>query len=135
MADDSRALEQFLYKMWLKPLPRPRGDQTKAGTVIPGVQDAPTQKAKVSRSTVATAAATAAVVTPPVPVATLQRTFQFVAYGEDFKSDGKVKSICCDGLVRGSDLQLTHWTNNETPDEYYADTSTEIVLNFLESNA
>jgi len=133
MADDSRALERILYKAWLKPLPRPRGDQTKEGTVIPGVQDA--TRNKVSRGNVATAAT--AVATPPILKDTPQstRTFQFVEYGEDYQSDGKVKSICCDGLVRGSDLQLTHWTNNETPAEYYADTSTEIALNFLESSA
>lgn len=40
-------------------------------------------------------------------------------------------AICCDGLVRGTSLQLSHWNGNETDDGYYADTSTEIALNFV----
>lgn len=39
-------------------------------------------------------------------------------------------TICVDGLVKGVDLQLSHWTNNETPDHLYADLSTEIALKF-----
>merc|ERR1711879_959510 len=35
MADESRPLEKALVKQLLKPLPRPRGDQTKGGTIIP----------------------------------------------------------------------------------------------------
>ena len=54
-------------------------------------------------------------------------------YGKECRSDGALKSICCDGLVRGADLHLTHWTNNETPAELYADTSTEIAMNFIQS--
>ena len=43
-------------------------------------------------------------------------------------------TICCDGLVPNASLQLTHWTNNETPEQFYADTSTEIAMNFVESS-
>jgi hypothetical protein len=31
----------------------------------------------------------------------------------------------------GLDIELSHWNPNNTPDRYYADTSTEIALNFL----
>jgi hypothetical protein len=41
------------------------------------------------------------------------RRFEFVPYGETYS--GGAKSISADGLVKGSDLHLTHWTNNETP--------------------
>ena len=40
-----------------------------------------------------------------------------------------VRSLSCDGKVPGTTLDLTHWTNNETPEALYADTSTEIALN------
>mmetsp|Transcript_8094 Transcript_8094/g.20782 ORF Transcript_8094/g.20782 Transcript_8094/m.20782 type:complete len:296 (-) Transcript_8094:394-1281(-) len=61
--------------------------------------------------------------------------FQVVPYGESASQDagGAARTICCDGLVPGSDLQLTHWTGNATPAAYYADTSTEIALNFAAS--
>jgi len=35
--------------------------------------------------------------------------------------------------VPGTDLELTHWTDNKTPLDLYADTSTEIALNFAEA--
>jgi hypothetical protein len=49
------------------------------------------------------------------------RRFEFVPYGEAYT--GNEKSICVDGLVKGADLDLTHWTNNKTPREYKADLS------------
>lgn len=36
---DNRGFERWLYRLWLKPIARPRGDQTKGGTVIPGLSD------------------------------------------------------------------------------------------------
>ena len=57
------------------------------------------------------------------------RRFEFVPYGETYS--GGAKSISADGLVKGSDLHLTHWTNNETPQEFKADLSTETVFKWL----
>jgi hypothetical protein len=37
-----------------------------------------------------------------------RRTFKFVPYGEQFQGDAT--TVCVDGLVKGVDLQLTHWT-------------------------
>jgi hypothetical protein len=37
-------------------------------------------------------------------------------------------AVCCDGLVAGAGLHLSHWEGNETPAELKADTSTEIAL-------
>lgn len=54
------------------------------------------------------------------------RKFQFVDYGKEFTGSGP--SICADGLVQGVTLQLTHWKNNNTPDKYKEDLSTEIAL-------
>jgi hypothetical protein len=66
MSDDSRPLERFMYKLWLKPFPRPRGDQTEGGTVLPGITQ---PRKKVSRrSNGATAVLT---VLPAVPTAAL----------------------------------------------------------------
>eukprot|EP00960_Hanusia_phi_P033724 750620-Hanusia_phi.AAC.3 len=62
-------------------------------------------------------------------IACSARTFQFVPYGQTFESDKP--SICVDGLVPGTSLQLTHWSGNETPKEYKADLSTEIVLKWI----
>ena len=78
---------------------------------------------------------------------TTARTFQFVKYGSSYdassssSSSGKNRpTISCDGRIScssssssGSDntgvtLELTHWTDNQTPAEYYADTSTEMAL-------
>lgn len=36
-----------------------------------------------------------------------------------------------DSYRDGLDLELSHWNPNNTPERYYADTSTEICLNFL----
>mmetsp|Transcript_38622 Transcript_38622/g.74027 ORF Transcript_38622/g.74027 Transcript_38622/m.74027 type:complete len:349 (+) Transcript_38622:54-1100(+) len=61
-----------------------------------------------------------------------RRSFHFVPYGKDCiveTCEGR-STICVDGLVKGVDLQLSHWTNNETPDHLYADLSTEIALKF-----
>jgi hypothetical protein len=60
----------------------------------------------------------------------LARTFQFVNYGSSFLDDDVYRpTISCDGRVPGGvSLELTHWTDNETPDKYYADTSTEMAL-------
>jgi len=54
------------------------------------------------------------------------RSFQYVSYGES--APAGVVSLSCDGKVPGTDLDLTHWTSNDTPDALYADTSTEIAL-------
>ena len=57
----------------------------------------------------------------------LTRSFRFVPYGERAPAtDGP--TISCDGRVPGSTLELTHWTDNATPDHLYADTSTECAL-------
>ena len=45
-----------------------------------------------------------------------------------------MKTIACVGNVSGATMQLTHWTGNETEEKYYADTSTEIAMNFIEYN-
>ena len=42
-------------------------------------------------------------------------------------------SISVDGIVPGTALHLSHWRDNETPPEFKADTSTEIVLKFIQS--
>ena len=64
--------------------------------------------------------------------ALIKRKFQFVPYGE---SSPAWPSLSCDGKVPGTTMDLTHWTNNETPDSIYADTSTEIALNFAHARA
>ena len=43
------------------------------------------------------------------------------------------RAICCDGIVAGAALQLSHWQGNATPSELAADTSTEIALRFVDS--
>ena len=68
-----------------------------------------------------------------LPSALALRQFAFVAYGSTFDGGGRA-AITCDGNVKCDDpavplLQCTHWTGNETPEEIYADTSTEIALN------
>jgi hypothetical protein len=57
-----------------------------------------------------------------------KRSFQFVDYGASAPTG--VTTISCDGRVEGTTLELTHWPGNETPDQYYADTSTEMALKF-----
>lgn len=57
----------------------------------------------------------------------LTRSFRFVPHGERAPAtDGP--TISCDGRVPGCTLELTHWTDNATPDHLYADTSTECAL-------
>lgn len=70
-----------------------------------------------------------------------ERTFQFVPYGESFSpslslddddnnNNNNKPTISCDGRIKGGvSLELSHWNGNETQDEYYADTSTEMALN------
>ena len=58
------------------------------------------------------------------------RRFSFLPYGSSAPDDDGRPSLSCDGKVPGTTLDLTHWTNNTTPDALYADTSTEIALNF-----
>ncbi len=60
----------------------------------------------------------------------LTRRFQFVKDSYN----GGTPAISCDGLVPGAALDLTHWQGNRTPQEYKADTSTEIALNFVGSS-
>src|ERR1044071_4425111 len=48
---------------------------------------------------------------------------------------GAAPAICCDGLVPGLVLELSHWTGNRTPLEFKADTSTEMALKFVGSQA
>jgi hypothetical protein len=57
------------------------------------------------------------------------RRFEFV----EQSYDGDCPAIGCDGLVPGAALDLTHWQGNRTPQQYKADTSTEIALNFVAS--
>jgi hypothetical protein len=59
----------------------------------------------------------------------MARRFEFVA-GTD---TGAEPAICCDGLVAGAALHLTHWQGNQTPPQFKADTSTEIALKFAAS--
>ena len=47
--------------------------------------------------------------------------------------------VYCDGseeneVLRETDLELSHWKNNRTPEKYAGDTSTEICMNFVEVN-
>ncbi len=57
------------------------------------------------------------------------RRFKFVE--ETYDDDAP--AISCDGLVPGAALDLTHWHGNHTPQQFKADTSTEIALNFVVS--
>lgn len=50
IADESKPFQRWLYRLWLKPLARPRGDQTRGGTVIPGLTDTQGSSAKSSKS-------------------------------------------------------------------------------------
>jgi len=60
---------------------------------------------------------------------TMDRAFQFVPYGKSFQSSNDQATISCDGRIHGgTTLELTHWTDNETPVDLYADTSTEMAL-------
>ena len=62
-----------------------------------------------------------------------KRPFVHVPYGQDAPSD--VKTLACDGRVPKATLDLSHWTDNTTPQDLYADTSTEIALNLAKSKA
>jgi hypothetical protein len=63
-----------------------------------------------------------------------QRTFHYVPMGtpiDDTHLSVGRPAIACDGRVNPLsriDLELSHWNGNTTPDEYYADTSTEMAL-------
>ena len=67
---------------------------------------------------------------------TTKREFRWVPFGapasaarrSTTSSDEHRRTISCDGRVAGVDLELTHWTGNQTPQHLYADTSTEIAL-------
>ena len=61
-----------------------------------------------------------------------KRPFVHVPYGQD--APANVKTLACDGRVPKATLDLSHWTDNTTPDELYADTSTEIALNLAQSS-
>mmetsp|Transcript_78468 Transcript_78468/g.227780 ORF Transcript_78468/g.227780 Transcript_78468/m.227780 type:complete len:346 (+) Transcript_78468:87-1124(+) len=58
-----------------------------------------------------------------------ERSFRYVPYGESAPStnDG-LPTITCDGRVPGATLEVTHWTDNETPDALYEDTSTGMAI-------
>ena len=59
---------------------------------------------------------------------TITRPFVYVPYGEAVPAD--LVAISCDGKCEGTEFDLTHWKDGFcTPDELYADTSTEIALN------
>ena len=76
---------------------------------------------------------------PSSPTTKVQREFRFVPYGESFVDDASTNNknrptISCDGRIPGGvTLELTHWTGNETPDRWYADTSTEMALNLAQA--
>lgn len=57
-------------------------------------------------------------------------TFTFVPFGGSTSRE----AICCDGLVEGAGLHLSHWEKNRTPRELKADTSTQMALDFAEKN-
>ena len=59
-----------------------------------------------------------------------KRPFVHVPYGQDAPPG---KTLACDGRVKGATLDLSHWTDNTTPNDLYADTSTEIALNLAKS--
>lgn len=62
---------------------------------------------------------------------TTHREFRFVPYGCTFSCQDDRPTISCDGRIPGGvTLELTHWTDNKTPDNLYADTSTEMALRF-----
>lgn len=51
----------------------------------------------------------------------------------DKDEEAPAGAISIDGLARGAALHLSHWRDNETPEQWKADTSTEIALNFVQS--
>jgi len=66
---------------------------------------------------------------PAITTLALTRSWLFVPYGERAPTASGRPTITCDGRVAGATLELTHWTDNMTPDLLYADTSTECALN------
>lgn len=66
---------------------------------------------------------------PAITTLALTRSWLFVPYGERAPTASGRPTITCDGRVAGATLELTHWTDNATPDALYADTSTECALN------
>lgn len=50
--------------------------------------------------------------------------FSFVPFG----ATAPAKAVCCDGLVDGTTIHLSHWPGNHTPAELKRDTSVEIAL-------
>jgi hypothetical protein len=50
--------------------------------------------------------------------------FAFVPFGQDAAAG----DVCCDGLVDGAALHLSHWPGNHTPSAWKRDTSVEIAL-------
>eukprot|EP00965_Chrysotila_dentata_P261705 6214346-Pleurochrysis_carterae.AAC.3 len=71
-----------------------------------------------------------AAILPPV-----HRSFAFVPYGQS--ADTCSAAISCDGKVACPSasplLELSHWTDNTTPDDLYADTSTECALRLADA--
>jgi hypothetical protein len=70
-------------------------------------------------------------------MSTLQREFRFVPYGTSFTpandEEAQRPTVSCDGRIPGGvTLELTHWTGNETPDNLYADTSTDMAIRFAQ---
>jgi hypothetical protein len=65
--------------------------------------------------------------------------FQYVPNGKSIKDisiTGNIKTIIsCDGRIDNTDLELTHWNGNITPDIYYDDTSTGMALKYVSSLA
>jgi hypothetical protein len=56
------------------------------------------------------------------------RPFEFVPFGVR-APDG---ALCCDGLVDGETIHLSHWPRNKTAARWKADTSVEIALRYAE---
>ena len=64
------------------------------------------------------------------------RPFRFIPYGAAVPAHIGA-TISCDGKVErvemsANHLELSHWTNNRTPDELYADLSTECAVRLAE---
>ena len=72
------------------------------------------------------------VATSAASLVSTSRRFVPVPYGSTYEAVSACPLISCDGKVAYSGavklLELSHWTDNATPDELYADTSTECAL-------
>lgn len=55
--------------------------------------------------------------------------FRFVPFGAEAPGE----AVCCDGLVDGAALHLSHWPGNRTPQTFKRDTSVEIALSYSAS--